>query len=412
MRVFIILCLFLCVSMPMTVFALGSPAFAAAPLNICPMHPHISGPEGSACPICGMTLVPQFDDMATPSQSQTSEAGSFVIDPSYIHALGVKTTEVSHQIFGRDIRAFGRLAANMRLEHAVDARAKGWIVDLPVNAVGDRVKKGDLLYSYYSPELMEAQSDFLVGRRIGNAEQRLRLFGMDKRAIDELKSKGAFLEATPFYAAVDGTVTALNVRKGAHVVAGGNIMRLQDFSKIWVNVDVALRDAEFLALDTPAEILVPETGESFDSVIEFIHPNTDPMSRTVMVRLALDNAEGRLKTGSYVDAVFDAQVQQRIAVPAEAVLYGAMGAYVIEALGEGAFRPVMVRVGITADGFSEITSGLNLGQVIVHSGQFMLDAESNLKGGMVAMGHDHGASPMPAAKETAVKTQGGAHGQH
>tara|TARA_R110002124_G_scaffold149220_1_gene315047 strand:+ start:191467 stop:192642 length:1176 start_codon:yes stop_codon:yes gene_type:complete len=389
------------------------PAFAAEPLNICPMHPHISGPEGSACPICGMTLVPQFDDMAPPSESELQADGSFAIDPSYIQALGVKTAIVDHHIFGRHIRSFGRLAANTRLEQAIDARAQGWIVDLPVSAVGDRVKKGDLLYSYYSPELMEAQSDFLAGRRIGDAEQRLRLYGMDKRAIAALKSKNAFLESTPFYAAVDGTVTALNVRKGAHVVAGGSIMKLQNFSKIWVNVDVALRDAEFLSLNTPAEIILPETGERFASAIEFIHPNADPTSRTVIVRLALDNPEGHLKTGSYVDAVFAADAQQRLSVPAEAVLYGAMGAYVIEDLGEGSFRPVMVEIGITANGFSEIVSGLSAGQKIVHSGQFMLDAESNLKGGMAAMGHDHGSAPMPAADNNAApEIQGGADGQH
>ncbi len=361
-----------------------------AEVYICPMHPHITGENGDTCPICGMYLVPKDDGNGLHEGHEDKPKGVFLIDPSYIQALGIKTVSLTHHEFGRDIRAFGKIEPSTRLEYAVDVRTKGWIVDLAVDAVGDIVKKGDLLFTYYSPDLMNAQSDFLIGSRVGNATQRLRLYGMDDKAIAELKKRGKFFEETPFYAPEDGTVTMLSVRKGGHVNEGGSVLKLQNFSTIWVNADVPIRDVQFLKVGASATVTVPETGKAYETKIDFIHPVNDPKSRTVPVRLVLDNPDGALKPDTYVDVAFSANTQSRLAVPSEAVLYGKMGAYVIEDLGDGYFRPVMVVTGITANGLTEIIQGLSHGQTIVQSGQFMLDAESNLKGGMAVMGHDHG----------------------
>lgn len=366
------------------------------PVYICPMHPHISGEEGDSCPICGMFLTPKEVEADPAHDEHSSRAndveGAIRIDPSYVQMLGVKTAEATHHKFGKSIRAFGRIASSTRLEHTVDVRTKGWVVDLAVDAVGDSVKKGDLLFTFYSPDLMRAQSDYLIGSRVGSSEQRLRLFGMDRHSIKFLKKEGHFLEETPFYAKADGTVAMLNVRAGSHVNEGGTLMRLQDFSKIWVNADVPVRDVQFLEVGTPAKVTVPETGESYDTAVDFIHPVNDPQSRTAMVRLVLDNSDGALKPGTYVDAVFDANAEFRLAVATQAVLYGGAGAYVMEDVRDGYFKPIMVETGITAKGLTEIKSGLSHGQNIVTSGQFMLDAESNLRGGIAAMGgggHDH-----------------------
>lgn len=393
-------------------FVFVPPALAAEDIYMCPMHPHISGEEGDTCPICGMTLVPKMAEMPKGESHEAMNAeapeGAFSIDPSYVHVLGVKTAEVAHHEFGKNIRAFGRIASSTRLEHAMDVRTKGWIVDLATDAVGDTVNKGDLLFTFYSPDLMTAQSDYLIGSRVGNSEQRLRLFGMDDKAISALKKQKKFLEETPFYAPADGTVTRLNVRKGAHVNEGGNVMMIQDFSRLWVNADVPIRDVQFLEVGTPTKVTVPETGSEYETLIDFIHPVNDPKNRTTTVRLILENPDGALKPETYVDALFNADVQSRLAVPVEAVLYSSMGAYVMENVRDGYFKPVMVETGITANGLTEITSGLSHGQRIVTSGQFMLDAESNLRGGMAAMGHgDGGGTDM-----NDMQQEGSAHGQH
>ena len=368
------------------------PPVMAEEIYICPMHPHIHGEEGDTCPICGMALTPQNDSgsMSMPDDDMEGMNSENVIriDPTFVQALGVKTGTVSSHTFGRNIRSFGEVVPSTRNETMFHMRTEGWIVDLATDAVGDTVKKGDLLFTYYSPDLMNAQSDFLIGSRVGNAEERLRLYGMDDKAIAELKEKGRMMRETPFYAPADGTVVTLNVRKGSFVKEGELALSMQDFSQVWVNADVPAKDLQFLAEGQKAKAIVPETGKTYESSIDFIHHVADPQTRTGTVRLVVPHKHLEPKPGTYVDVVFDADSKERLAVPAEAVLYGGQGATVMESLGNGRFQPVTVETGITADGFTEITSGLQEGQKIVTSGQFMIDAESNLRGGMASMGMD------------------------
>lgn len=353
-----------------------------------PMYPATKFDKPGKSPFMDMDLVPVYEEE---NGGAEMPAGAIKIDSVYRQALGVKTGTANLHTFGKSVHAFGHLAPSTRLEYAVDVRTAGWIVDLATDAVGDTVKKGDLLFTYYSPDLMTAQSDFLIGARIGNAAQRLRLYGMDDKAIAELRKKGRFMEETPFYAPADGTVSMLNARKGMHIEEGDTVLMLQDYSKLWVTAHLPLRDMQFIAVETPATVTVDETGEKYQAVVDFIHPVTDPQSRNGMVRLVLDNPDGKLKTDTLVNVMFEADSRERLAVPEEAVLYGGSGAYVIEALGDGYFQPVMVKPGITAHGMTEIISGVEAGRSIVTSGQFMIDAESNLQGGMAGMGHDHGA---------------------
>jgi len=398
-------------------------------LYICPMHPHIHGEKGDRCPICGMDLVPAnepksstkpveegkrkilywYDPMVPgqkfdkpgkspymdmdlvpfyeneASSGQKAPENAVHIDPVNRQSLGVKTALVKMQEFGKAIHAFGNIAPSTRHEYTVAVRTAGWIVDLQTDAVGDTVKKGDLLFTFYSPDLMTAQSDYLIGSRVGNAQQRLRLYGMDEKSIAVLKEKGKFLEATPFYAPADGTISMLNVRRGAYMEEGGMVLALQDYSQVWVQAHLPLRDMQFLTIGTPATVAIDETGESFRAAVDFIYPATDLQSRNGLARLVLDNPDGKLKTDALVDVAFEVDGQQRLAVPAEAVLYSKEGGHVITALGDGYFRPVKVKTGITSHGMTEIVSGLEEGEEIVTSGQFMIDAESSLSGGMATM---------------------------
>lgn len=407
-----------------------APAAIAAEDYICPMHPHIHGEMGGTCPICGMNLVPSqvikkeseqkieqkilyWYDPMTPGQKfdkpgkspymdmdlvpfyeenqSSSSGGAFQIDAAYRQALGVKTAPVGLREFGKGIAAFGAVMPNTRLQHDIAVRTAGWIVDLKASAVGDVVKKGDMLLTYYSPDLMSAQSDFLIGaNRVGNTEQRLRLYGMNDQSIGLLKKSGHAMHETPFYAPADGTVSSLNVRKGSYMEEGGTALTLQDYTEIWIEASLPVRDLQFLSAGTPATVIIPETGETFHAAADLIYPVTDPQSRTGTVRLVLKNLKGEFKTGALLDVTFEAEKYSRLAVPEDAVLYGADGAYVIEDIGKGYFQSVMVQTGLRAQGFTEIRAGLEDGQNIVTSGQFLIDAESNLRGGIKQMeGHEH-----------------------
>jgi Cu(I)/Ag(I) efflux system membrane fusion protein len=311
------------------------------------------------------------------------------VSPQYMQALGVKTAPAAEHDFGQDIAAYGSIAPSTRNEYKISMQTKGWVRALPVSAMGDHVKKGQLLFTYYSPDLMSAQADYLSARRAGFkpalSEDRLRVFGMDDAAIALLQKQGRMLSETPFHAPADGIVTALPARKGSFVAEGGMVMTVQDFSTVWVNAHVPLKDLPFISKGTPATVTLAESGEHFIATVDEIFPNTDAQSRDGIVRLVAPNPDGALKTGSPVDVVFHADSAERLAVPEGAVLYDAMGAYVIASEGGGKFHAVMVMTGVTSGGMTEITDGLDKGDEVVISGQFMIDAESNLQGGMAGM---------------------------
>lgn len=371
----------------------------AVQTHICPMHPHIHGQEGDNCPVCGMFLVPKETEEDT--NSPPEEEGSIKIEPRYRQALGVKTDTAALHEFGRRIEAYGHIEARTRDQHVFAVRTSGWIAELEKDAVGDRVEKGEKLFSFYSPDLMSAQADYLVGRRsgrpVGDTEGRLRLYGMDDKAIKILQKNVKAMEKTPFHAPAGGVVSALPLRQGSFARAGETVLVLQDYRRLWVVAHLPLRDLQRLHEDASATVMIDETGDVFPAVIETVLPESDPVSRTGMVRLLLDNPDGRLKTDMLVHVVFEAERRERLAVPAQAVLYGKDSAYVMEESGDGYFRPVHVKTGITANGMTEILSGLEDGRKIVVTGQFMIDAESTLQAGLSAMdgadaaesGYDH-----------------------
>lgn len=387
-----------------------TPAFAAEDY-ICAMHPHIHGQKGDHCPICGMELVP-----ASSVGGPENSTDALNISPAYSQALGVRTAKVSQNAFGHAIHSYGRIVPSTRREYQISLRKGGWIRELKASAVGDKVKKGDVLFTLYSPDLIAIETEYITGLRTGfkpaATESRLRLFGMDDLAIEAFKKKNEIIEDVPFHAPADGVVTVLNARKGAFMEEASVILTIQDFSEVWIEAQVLLKDLPFLAVGTPATLTVAQTGEMASAVVDYIFPTADSDSREGMVRLILDNSGGAYKTGTPVSVTFLADSKPRLAVPEESVLYSGMGAYVMEVVGNGNFRPVMVKTGITSNGLTEITSGLSDGQSVVTSGQFMIDAESNLRGGMANMpGMDMIETPAPEKKDMGGMDMGHDHGK-
>lgn len=388
------------------------PAFANEDY-ICPMHPFVHGKKGEHCPICGMELVLASSEK---EQNLSLPKGTIGISPAYIQALGVRTDKVTYHDFGQSVHSFGRVIPITRDEYQVSLRKGGWIRELTASAIGDSVKKGDVLLTFYSPDLIAVQQEYLSGAnspfRPSIVEERLRLFGMDDQAIAEFKKRGAIIEDVPFHAPADGVVTTLNIRKGGYIAEGMPILTLQNFSKVWVEAHVQVKDLNSLKIGTPAAVTVAQTGEKYSAAVDFIYPMADADSREGMARLVLDNPEGKLKADQLVDVMFTANGMSRLAAPEQAIMRSGMGSYVLKDLGKGHFLPVMVKTAITADGFTEITSGLSEGQYIVTSGQFMLDAESNLQGGMADMpGMDMGNTSVPQDDSMKGMDMGNGHGK-
>jgi Cu(I)/Ag(I) efflux system membrane fusion protein len=402
-----------------------SPTTGEAQQYTCPMHPHyISTDPDGTCPICGMDLVPAAKaqipakaegqvlyykhPMGKPDTSPVPKKDSMGMDyipvyaddtgsgvsvsPEMIQTMGIRTAPAEFSDFSRVLRAFGTVETNERLENVTVSRLEGWIEGLAVNAEGDTVYPGRLLYRIYSPDLIAAQKDYLNSFKIGNeariasVRQRLRSLGMQNAAIERLTETREVIERVPVYAEAGGTVAELQVRNGDYVKPGTPILRLQSYAGVWVIASVPESDLPLVDTGIPVELSFPSAPDAPDEGrVDYIYPTIDPKTRTADLRIEVNNASGYLRPGAYADISLNIGGRSRLSVPAEAILLGSGGARVVIAEGDGQFSGRAVRTGISSNGRTEILAGLEHGETVVASGQFLLDSEANLREGLAKL---------------------------
>lgn len=372
---------------------LAFPVLAQAEQYTCPMHPHYVADRPGTCPICGMDLVEletEGEVQEEASESDEDQSGpkrtSVTIDPETIQNSGIRKKKAQMASFGTLVRSYGDVTENIRLQNDISARVEGWIVDLSVQAMGDEVKKGDLLFKLYSPALISAQRDLISAistgykGRIDSASKRLVSLGMQKEAIQKVKKSRKAFENVPFCAQSDGLVSAINIREGTYAKPGMNLITLQSYDTVWIDVNVAEQDIPFINKETKATVSLPALGiKDKKAAIDYIYPVIDQATRTGRVRLVLDNAEGKLKPGAYADVEFETDVEKRLAIPSDAVLKSKDGDYVVLSQGQGRFQPQKILTGLSYKGYSEVLEGLSADDEIVVSGQFLIDSESALR---------------------------------
>ncbi|MEC9291370.1 MAG: efflux RND transporter periplasmic adaptor subunit [Pseudomonadota bacterium] len=369
-----------------------SPVWAQAQKYTCPMHPHYISTEMGTCPICGMDLVPmessEEGDMEEDHSAHMSgnKRKSITIPPETIQNIGVRTEKAEAAHFGTHVRSFGLIKENMRLTHAISGRVAGWVEDLKITAIGDEVKQGDLLFTLYSPDLISAQQDYIssiatgVKGRMNSSAKRLKSLGVSQKAIDEIRVSRKKMEYLPFYAETDGIVSQLMVSQGSYIKPGMQIATIQNYSSVWIDVSVAEKDLQFLTKSSQATVTFPNLGNlERTAQVDYIHPTINVNSRTGQVRLVLDNVGGHLKPGAYADVQFETNIDKRLSIPSEAILKSSEGDFVVVALGGGKFQPQAVQTGIHNKGRTEVLSGLEEGEDVVVSSQFMIDSESSLR---------------------------------
>lgn len=324
---------------------------------------------------------------ATLAANATEEARPTVtISPETVQNMGVRTETATLAPFGSHIRSYGLVSENVRNTHAISGRVAGWVEALKITAVGDEVKKGDLLFTLYSPDLISAQQDYLaalaagVKSRIHSSAKRLRALGVGEKTLDQIKTERRKLEQLPFYAETAGIISELNVHQGSYVQPGMQIAKIQDYRSVWIDVSVAEKDLQFLKKGGRAAVTFPNLGHAERAAhIDYIYPTINLDTRTGQVRLVLDNPDGSLKPGAYTDVLFETDPENRLSVPSEAVLRSSEGDFVIIALGEGRFQSQKIRTGIHNKGRTEVVHGLDAGNTIVVSSQFLIDSESALR---------------------------------
>jgi Cu(I)/Ag(I) efflux system membrane fusion protein len=343
----------------------------------CSMHPSVDQPGPGKCPICGMAL--------TPVSKQQQNEGVVVIDESRRQLIGVRTAPVTVAAMRRTFRALGRVTYDEAALTDVNLKVSGWITKLHVNQTGQQVTQGQVLFMLYSPELYNAQQDFLLASRnarpeLGHAARtRLRLLGLPDAQLDQIARAGVALDTIPITSPASGFVIEKTVVEGASVQASTRLFRIAAVDKVWVEADVYEADlAEVHAGQSAKVTLDYLPGRTYDAKLTFVYPYLEAGARTGRVRLELANKDHALRPGMYASVQLTAGLGSRVQVPASAVVYTGPRRLVFVDLGEGRFKPQEVRLGPESDGNYEVLEGLAPGDLVATSGMFLIAAEARI----------------------------------
>jgi len=351
-----------------------------------PMVPQQKFDKPGKSPFMDMQLVPVYAD-EKPAESGVS------VSAQAQQSLGVRMAPAEVTGLALELRATGYVQADERAMARAEVRSTGWVEKLHVRALNDPVRAGQVLAEIYSPDLLAAQEEYLLTRRMAQANagdaalaqaarRRLELLGMPAESIARLDSGGAAERRVPLLAPISGVVSELAVREGAMVQAGAAAFTITDLSTVWVSIEVPEARGAVLRQGVSATAIVRTLpGKTFAGRLDYVYPDVNAQTRTLRARIVLANPGLALKPGMFADVQLASAARKSLTVPTEAVIQTGTRSVVIVAE-NGRFRPAQVRVGAEAQGRSEILEGLKAGEQVVVSGQFLIDSEAGLRGAL------------------------------
>jgi len=360
------------------------------PAYICPMHPQIIRNSPGSCPICGMDLVKQK------SSKHKTARPLIELSAEVIQKLGVRTATVERGKLWKFIKTVGYVGYNKRRLSVVSTRTYGWIENLGVRTIGREVKKGQLLLELYSPDFLETQKDFIAAQKkdqsgtlkkygarqesVGPRDY-LRYLQISESLANEIARTGKARHRIPIYSPQHGTIIRHEVKKHMYVEPDYPMFTIADLTSVWVEVDVYENQLEWIQLGLPTEIEVQALpGQRWQGQLTYIYPELDPKTRTLKVRLLVQNPDRKLKPNMFAQVrIYGGPKQDVLKIPREALIVTGERESVIVDLGEGKFKPLNVTTGMRSQGEVEIIKGLKQGDKIVVSGQFLIDSEANLQ---------------------------------
>jgi len=369
-----------------------------------PMHPAYKADKPGVAPDCGMQLVPKYaeDEMAK------MPAGTVKIAPDKQQMIGVRTGTVERQSLVRTVRTTGQITSDeTKLAH-IHVKINGFIDKAYVDYVGQLVKKGQPLFTLYSPDLVATEEEYLIAKRgakdLGSSQfpevsqgsqsllrstrERLKLWDISDAQVRKLDETGEVTKTLTFYSPVSGFVTDRKAFPQTAVTPDMDLYLISDLSTIWVNADVYEYEVPFVKVGQTADMqLSYYAGRTYTGKITYIYPTVDPVSRTVKIRIEFPNPHFDLKPQMFADVQLKINYGKQIVVPQEAIMDSGDKQYVFVVHDGGVFEPRAIQMGAKLEGNVVVLSGLKSGETIVTSGNFLIDSESRLKSAMSGMQH-------------------------
>jgi Cu(I)/Ag(I) efflux system membrane fusion protein len=353
---------------------------------VAPMDANYRRAEPGKSPM-GMDLVPVYADEVD------AQPGVVAIDATIVNNLGVRTAKAKYGELSQRIETVGYVGYDEDTVQHVHTRVDGWIEKLATKATGDAVQRGQLLFELYSPTLVNAQEEYLIARRSTNesllnaSRERLAALGVTASEVARLDRERTVRQRVRVYAEVDGVITHLGVREGIYITPATEIMSVAELDKIWVLAEVFERQAAWVK---PGQSAVVELdylpGETWHGKVDYVYPELDPTTRTLKVRLRFDNVAQTLRPNMFARVTIQGDsVGQVVHVPREAIIRGGSVDRVVVALGGGRFRAQAVETGIESGDRVAIRKGVSAGELVVVSGQFLIDSESNIGSALARM---------------------------
>ncbi len=392
---------------------------AEATLYHCPMHPTYTSPKPGDCPICNMRLVPvetpeepapQTDEHAghaAPGGATEARAPGRVpvtITPDMEQRIGVRHARAELGPVVQTIRAVGDVEYNESGLHHVHTRVEGWIGHLHVDKTGQVVKRGDPLFTLYSPELLSTQEEYINALAAGGdagmtlataARRRLELWEMTDSEIEAIASSRKPRTYIDIVSDAGGIVVEKKALAGMRVIPGEELYLIADLNSVWINASIYEYELPLVRVGQEAAVTLPYyPGETFRGRIDYIYPYLDETTRTARIRFTFANPDVKLKPGMFANVELQVPLGEALTVPANAVLDSGEEQIVLVAAGGGRYEPRPVRLGQRLGERVVVDSGLTAGEEVVVGAHFLIDSESQLKAALAAMrttgAHVHG----------------------
>ena len=367
---------------------------------VCPMHPEIMQSHPGTCPICGMDLVES-------GKHAVHDLGIHV-DSASIQKLGVRLASVRKIHLGEEIRTYGNVTVDESTLYNVHTKFEGWIRKSHIHSVGQKIRKGQVIYEIYSPDLIAQQKEYLrfmvrrnqILQTIGDISLRENEYVMDLlqelsrertkflhadigiETVRQLEDDKKAIEVVKILAGQSGVVTQIGAREGSFVMPAAPLFTVADVSMAWINV--TLYPDQISQVKTGDEVTITSPDkQTIKTRIEFLNPIAE--NNKVSARVAIDNTRLHLRPGSFVDITIHANSQEALAIPRSAVIKTGRGDIVILSRGDGHFLPVRIETGIENENWIEIVDGLHEDAEVAVNGQFLLDSAASMSASVERM---------------------------